>query len=86
MILVSKSWRVGCRDGLCVAIQIYFRSPRMQLPWNEKAAEARRQGCLVPSVRKNWVAYVPAKANALLNWHEELPQYDKGTLERSIEH
>ena len=46
----------------------------------ETTAEARRQGCLVPSIRKNWVAYFPAKANALLNRYEELPQYDQSTL------
>ena len=51
----------------------------------DKTAEARRQGCLAPSIRKNRVAHIPAKANALLNRYEELPQYDKGTLDRSIE-
>ena len=51
----------------------------------EKTAEGRRQGCLVLSIRKNWVAYFPVKASAFLNRYEEWPQYEKGTLERSIE-
>ena len=38
---------------------------------NRETKRLRQEGC--------------AKANALLNRYEELPQYDKGTLERSIE-
>ena len=51
-----------------------------------KTAEARKQGCLATSIRKNSVVYFPAKADALLNRYEELPENDEGTLKRYERH
>ena len=73
---------VGGRSGQLVpnyaSIHVCLRSPRMQ------SMEWLRQEGRDALHRAYGRLGLPAKANALLSRYEELPQYDKGTLERSI--